>query len=136
MELTEKIGSLLILAGAAWMFLGTLGLLRFPDVYTRLHATGLASTGGVALILSGVVVHFAPRTVSVSLLAGLTLIFVLLSYPLATTAMIWAAHRTGVAKFRGTLVDEMELYDHQEMGEGARAVAEAEEAEGSGDSTV
>ena len=129
MELTERIGSLLVLAGAAWMFLGALGLLRFPDIYTRLHGTGLVSTGGVALVLLGVVVHFAPRTVSVSLLAGLTMVFVLLTYPLATTAMIWAAHRTKVRPYQGILADELELHDPQEFEAGAGALAEVEEGD-------
>ena len=51
--------------------MGVLGLLRFPDVYTRLHATGLASTGGIALLLVGVVVYFATRSLTLSVLAGL-----------------------------------------------------------------
>ena len=108
MDITETVAGLLILGGAAWTLFGTLGLLRFPDVYTRLHATGLASTGGIALILLGVLVHFAPRSVSLSLLAALTLVFVLLSYPLATTAIISAAHRTKVPKHKSTLIDELE----------------------------
>jgi len=126
MELAEKIGALLIVAGAAWMLLGTLGLLRFPDVYTRLHGTGLASTVGIGLVLLGAAVSFAPTSVSGSLLSGLTLVFILLGLPLGTTAMIWAAHRTRVPIFEGTLVDEMELYDPQELPPEAGARAEGE----------
>ena len=124
MDLAERVGSILVLLGAAWMFLGTLGLVRFPDVYTRLHAMGLASTVGIALVLLGVLVHFAPRTVSVSLLAGLALVFVLLAFPLATMAIIWAAHRTKVPLYSGTLVDEMELYDPLELEAASGALAE------------
>ncbi len=108
MDITATVAGLLILGGAAWTLLGVLGLLRFPDIYTRLHASGLGSTGGITLVLLGVVVHFAPRSVSLSLLAALTLVFVLLSYPLATTAIISAAHRTKVPKHKSTLIDELE----------------------------
>lgn len=108
MGTTETVAGLLIAGGAAWTLLGTLGLLRFPDVYTRLHATSLGSTGGIALVLLGVVIHFAPRSASISLLAALTLVFVMLSYPLATTAIISAAYRIKVPKYEGTIVDELE----------------------------
>ncbi len=124
MELAANIGSLLFLAGAALTFLGTLGLVRFPDVYTRLHGTGVASTGGLFLMLLGVLVYFIPRSASISLLAGLTLLFVLFSYPLATTAMIWAAHRTKVPIYERTLVDELELYDSEELDPRAGEVEE------------
>ena len=127
MEIASYIGSLIFLMGAALMFLGSLGLLRFPDVYTRLHGTGVASTGGLFLILLGVAVYFAPRSISISLLASLTLIFVLFLYPLATTAIIWAAHRTRVPIYYRTLVDELELYDPQELDSRAGALTEGEQ---------
>ena len=90
----EVIGGVLMAVGAGWTLLGVLGLIRFPDAITRLHGTGLGSTGGIALLLAGVVVHFATRSVTLSVLAGLTMIFVLLTYPLASTAIASAAHRT------------------------------------------
>ena len=108
MSVADEIAALLMAAGAAWTLLGVFGLIRFPDVYTRLHATGLGSTGGIALLLVGVVVHFAPRSVTLSVLAALTLVFVLLTYPLASTAIISAAHRTKSPKAASTSVDELE----------------------------
>ena len=101
--------------GSVLVFLGSLGLLRFPDIYTRLHGTGVASTGGLSLILLGVAVYYAPRSISIALLASLTILFVLFLYPLATTAIIWAAHRSRVTIYNRTLVDELELYDSQEL---------------------
>ena len=115
MEIASYIGSLLFLMGAVLVFLGSLGLLRFPDIYTRLHGTGVASTGGLSLILLGVAVYYAPRSISITLLASLTILFVLFLYPLATTAIIWAAHRSRVRIYNRTLVDELELYDSQEL---------------------
>ena len=108
MSVADGVAALLMVAGAAWTLLGVLGLIRFPDVYTRLHATGLGSTGGIALLLAGVVVHFAPRSVTLSVLAALTLAFVLLTYPLASTAIISAAHRTKAPKVDSALTDELE----------------------------
>ena len=107
MTVADGIAGVLMVAGAAWTLLGVLGLLRFPDVYTRLHAIGLGSTGGIALLLAGVVVHFATRSVTLSVLAAITMVFVLLTYPLASTAIISAAHRTKVPKVKSTLTDEL-----------------------------
>ncbi len=107
--------SLLVLVGSAWMLLGSLGLLRFPDLYTRLHGTGISSTVGISLLIISVILNFAREAPLFSLLAGLTLLFILLTYPLATTAIIWAAHRVRVPIFSGTLTDEWQLYEHEEL---------------------
>lgn len=107
--------SLLVLIGSGWMLLGSLGLLRFPDLYTRLHGTGVSSTIGIALLITAVILNFSRETPLFSILAGLTLLFIFLTYPLATTAIIWAAHRIRVPIFSGTLTDEWELYEHEEL---------------------
>ena len=107
MATVDTIAAALMAAGAAWTLLGVLGLVRFPDVFSRLHGTGLGSTGGIALLLAGVVVHFATRSVTLSVLAGLTLVFVLLTYPLASTAIVSAAHRTRAAGNDVGEVDEL-----------------------------
>ena len=46
---------LLLLAGAGFFLAGTVGLLRFPDVYTRLHALTKADNLGLGLILLGLI---------------------------------------------------------------------------------
>ena len=127
MEIASYIGSLLFLMGSVLVFLGSLGLLRFPDIYTRLHGTGVASTGGLSLILLGVAVYYAPRSISITFLASLTILFVLFLHPLATTAIIWAAHRSRVRIYNRTLVDELELYDSQELDLEAGTLKESEQ---------
>ena len=47
----------LLIAGAAFFLAGTLGLLRFPDVYTRLHALTKADNVGLGLIVAGLAVQ-------------------------------------------------------------------------------
>lgn len=51
------LSSALLLAGAAFYCAGTLGLLRFPDVYCRLHALTKADTLGLGCIALGVAVQ-------------------------------------------------------------------------------
>jgi multicomponent Na+:H+ antiporter subunit G len=59
-----------VAAGAFFFFAGTVGLLRFPDVYTRLHAVAKADTLGLGLIVLGLL----PQAHSAG--AGLKLAFI------------------------------------------------------------
>src|SRR3990172_10797334 len=53
MNIIELISSLLIISGGFFFFAGTIGLLRFPDVYTRLHALTKADNLGLGLTIAG-----------------------------------------------------------------------------------
>ena len=117
MIVADEIAAILMAGGAAWTLLGVLGLIRFPDAYTRLHGTGLSSTAGIALLLAGVAVHFLPRSVPISVLAVLTVGFVLVTYPLASTAIISAAHRIKSPKVESTCADELEEDEKSASGE-------------------
>ena len=57
MQLTEILTVLLLLAGAGFFLAGTVGLLRFPDVYTRLHALTKADNVGLGLVVAGLVLQ-------------------------------------------------------------------------------
>ena len=85
-------GDLLLLIGALFMFLGALGMLRMPDVYTRLQAGTKAVTLGSMALLAGVVVHHPgwwPRVLLIAL-------FVLLTSPLSSSTIARAALRIGI----------------------------------------
>jgi multicomponent Na+:H+ antiporter subunit G len=53
MTLSEYLSAALLIAGAVFYLAGTLGLLRFPDVYTRLHALTKADNVGLGLMVAG-----------------------------------------------------------------------------------
>ena len=53
MNPTELVGLLLIIAAIPFFWGGSLGLLRFPDVYTRLHALTKADNLGLGLVAAG-----------------------------------------------------------------------------------
>ena len=57
MPLTDFLTLLLLLAGAGFFLAGTVGLLRFPDVYTRLHALTKADNVGLGLVVAGLVLQ-------------------------------------------------------------------------------
>lgn len=75
--LVEWLSTACLLIGAAFFFIGTLGLLRFPDVYSRLHVLAKVDNLGLGFVLLGLL----PR--AENLAAGLKLLLV---WVLALTA--------------------------------------------------
>ena len=59
MIMSDYIAAALLIAGAVFFFAGTAGLLRFPDVYTRLHALTKADNVGLGLMVAGLAVQAA-----------------------------------------------------------------------------
>ena len=57
MTLSDYLSLVLFILGAIFFLSGTLGLLRFPDVYTRLHALTKADNVGLGLLLAGLAVQ-------------------------------------------------------------------------------
>lgn len=68
MSLTDLIGSLLLLLAIPFFWGGSLGLLRFPDIYTRLHALTKADNLGLGLVVAGSILMSKDWTVGVKLL--------------------------------------------------------------------
>lgn len=99
MELREALGLGLAVSGAFFFVSGTVGLLRFPDVYTRLHALTKADNVGLGLIVAGL----ALQADSWRLVAKLGLVWVLVMLCGATAAHLIArtALRRGVEPWRG-----------------------------------
>ena len=94
----DIIAVLCILGGMFFLFTGTVGLLRFPDVYTRMHATGKSDTLGAQLTLIGLAIANGWNVTSVKLI--LIFAFMMLANPTATHAMIRAATNSGVALWK------------------------------------
>lgn len=84
-----------IAAGGLFYLAGTVGLLRFPDAYTRLHALTKADNLGLALVVIGLLpqVH--------SLLAGLKLLLVWLLVMLSSAAVSQLVARSARRRERG-----------------------------------
>ena len=78
---------------------GTLGVLRLPDFYTRLHAAGVTDTLGAELILLALIVQSGFSQMSLKLL--LVGFFLLITSPTATHAVAHAAYTAGVKPLLG-----------------------------------
>jgi len=95
---------MLALVGAGFFLVGTLGLLRLPDFYTRVHAVAKCDTVGAGAILLGLAIHVAPHPEALKIL--LLLLLVLLSSPTAGHALAHAAHDTGLEPWMRSTKEE------------------------------
>lgn len=86
---------LLALAGAAFMLLSGIGILRFPDLYARMHAATKATTLGVALLGTGAVFALGETRLK----ALLAVAFVFLTGPSAAHFVGRAAYRAEGVEF-------------------------------------
>jgi multicomponent Na+:H+ antiporter subunit G len=97
--------SFLLLSGAAFSILGSLGMWRMPDLYTRLQASTKAGTLGVACIMCAAAIHFADLAVAVRAL--LVVAFLFLTAPVAAHIIARAAHFTRVPLWEHNTIDEL-----------------------------
>ena len=72
---------ILILLGTAFMLVAAIGLIRFTDLYSRMHATTKATSFGLLLLLIGVSLFFNTGTVWIKAL--MVIVFIYLTAPLA-----------------------------------------------------
>jgi multicomponent Na+:H+ antiporter subunit G len=91
--------------GLAFMTVAGIGLLRMPDLPTRMHASAKAGTLGAALVLAAVAVHFGDSAITVRVVV--VCVFLLLTAPIASHIIARAAYRTGVPLTRETVIDEL-----------------------------
>jgi multicomponent Na+:H+ antiporter subunit G len=88
------IAYLFIFLGLVFMFFGTLGIIRFPDIYTRLQTSSKCDAAGAVAILVGLMVREGLNSFSLRIL--IILIFLLLTNPVATHAIARSAAIRGI----------------------------------------
>ena len=98
--------------GVFFNLLGGIGLLRFPDVYTRLHAGTKCTTFGSificgSVILVGLKMWYTGSTDGsvLAIHSGAALVAILLTNPTGAHAIARAAHRSGVAPINAVVDD-------------------------------
>jgi multicomponent Na+:H+ antiporter subunit G len=99
MVVVDSLVTVLLGAGLFFTLIGSIGLLRFPDFYTRLHATGKCDTLGGGLIILGLALyHFFhyPQTVLIPVKLLFLMMFIFIANPTATHGIMKAAYKTGV----------------------------------------
>ena len=87
----EIIVAVLVLAGAALALLGSIGLLRLPTFFERVHAPAVIATLGCWLIMHGTVLYFTVADRSIALHALLIAVFVAITVPIMSIFLMRAA---------------------------------------------
>jgi multicomponent Na+:H+ antiporter subunit G len=100
----ELIASILLVVGAGFMLIASLGMVRMPDLMTRMHATTKAGVLGAGLMLIGVALIFADIAVTARMIAIIA--FVVITAPVAAHAIGRASYFVGVPLWSRTLKDE------------------------------
>jgi multicomponent Na+:H+ antiporter subunit G len=85
---------LLVVAGAFFMLIGSVGVIRLPDFYTRSHATGKSDTLGIMLVLGGLAFYEGLSITGIKLI--LVIMFVALANPVGAHALVRAAFFFGI----------------------------------------
>ena len=98
-EAREILGWFFLVVGSAFCLIGALGILRFPDMYSRMHAAGVIDTLGAGGILVGLLLEPADWTVTVKLLS--IFFFLYVTSATATHALAHAAWTSGLEPVTG-----------------------------------
>ncbi len=105
-EIVEIVLDFILIVGAFCTLVGCIGLLRFPDVYNRIHAQTVAIIGGCVLSLLGLCLYTG---LSVYTLKAITIAaFLFLTNPISSHAIARAAHKSGVKLWAKSVVDKLE----------------------------
>jgi CPA2 family monovalent cation:H+ antiporter-2 len=99
------LASILMMIGASFGLLASVGVLRMPDLFMRMQAVTKASTLGIGCIVLAVAVQFGELGVTTRALATIT--FVFLTAPVAAHMIARASYFVGVSLWEGTIIDEL-----------------------------
>jgi len=110
--MTNWIIAVLLLVGSIIMLIGSVGLVRMPDLYSRMQATTKSMTLAVVCLLLAVVIYFGEP--GVTLRALLVITFYCVTSPIAAHMIGRAAYFCGVPLWEKTQLDELRgRYDHK-----------------------
>lgn len=102
--MSDIVTSVLMLTGSLLMLLSAIGIVRMPDLYTRMHAATKVGTVGVSAVVLAVAVHFEHmKVVAPSLLI---IVFFLATAPVAAHMIGRAGYEFGVALWEKSVIDE------------------------------
>jgi multicomponent Na+:H+ antiporter subunit G len=111
----EAVVIALVVVGIGFSLSGAVGMLRMPDVYTRIQCSSKTVTMGalpmlVALVVAkGALTNYGGRALLVAVL-------LLVVNPLASHALARAAYKTGVSMWEGSVIDQPHERHHRQPG--------------------
>jgi multicomponent Na+:H+ antiporter subunit G len=103
--MNDLVTAALLLVGASFLLLAGVGMVRMPDLFSRMQCATKASTLGVACILFAVAVHYNELGVTMRALAAC--VFFLLTAPVTAHLVGRASYFLGVPLWEGTVRDDL-----------------------------
>lgn len=114
MTVLEIISIVFLIVGAFFMLVAGIGMVRMPDLFTRMSAATKAATLGAGLMLIGMALYFWDVTVTTRVIA--IIVFMLATVPVSAHMIGRAAYADGVPLWEGTQYDELKgRYDEEKQ---------------------
>lgn len=101
----EIASGLLILAGSLFTLAAAIGIVRFPDFYSRMHAASKAGSVGSGAMLIALALYIGDFGVAMRATAGV--VFFLLTAPISAHLLSRAAYLAGLPMWQGSVIDEL-----------------------------
>jgi multicomponent Na+:H+ antiporter subunit G len=106
---------LLLICGLVFYTGGAVGIIRFPDFYSRLHPAGKLDTAGLVTTMGALAIYsvgsFSPAALTTALKIILIVVFVFITSPTAIHAIVDAAVRAGVKPWSKRVITKYDLGD-------------------------
>ena len=90
----EILSWILIVSGGIWVLVGAIGMIRFPDFWSRLHAASVTDSAGMILLLLGMCLQAGVSLITVKLI--LIAVFLFITGPTSTHVVANAALVSGL----------------------------------------
>lgn len=107
-------GCVLLLLGGLFSLVAAIGVVRLPDLFTRMHAASKAGTVGSGLVLLAVAVVSADAGVALRAIVGIA--FILITTPVAAHLLARASYRTSDQSHKNMVLDELKSKTGQSLG--------------------
>ena len=102
----DLIVGILLMSGSFFMLVAAIGVVKFPDIYARMHAITKAASLGLILMLAAVIILFPTPLVCIE--AVMSLLFVIMTAPVGSHMIARIAYKMKVPKGMPYVVDEMD----------------------------
>jgi multicomponent Na+:H+ antiporter subunit G len=111
----EIVSAVLLMIGSLFMLLAAAGVVRMPDLFTRMQTASKASTLGLSCMMLAVAAHFFELSVTTRSLA--VIVFAFLTIPVASHMLGRAAYLSGVALWDKVVIDQLRGRYHRDTHE-------------------
>jgi multicomponent Na+:H+ antiporter subunit G len=104
-ELQNYVAGILVIIGAAFALVATIGIVRLPDIYSRMHAASKAGTVGSGAMLIALAVFADEPATTLRAIAAVA--FVMLTAPVSAHLLAKASYSAGYRLWKNSVVDDM-----------------------------